>query len=171
MSFPILLGDKPRLLILGSMPGQISLAKKQYYANKQNAFWWIMSELVPFEMVLNYTERTQALMRARIAVWDVLSDCERPGSLDSNIVRQSEQANDFKTLFAKNRSIELIAFNGMAAKQIFMRHCKFVFDDLNIPWVQLPSTSPAHAAVSREDKLAVWRTALASFITNNQYAK
>lgn len=171
MSFPILLGDKPKLLILGSMPGQISLTKKQYYANKQNAFWWIMSELVPFEMVLNYSERAQTLTRAHIAVWDVLADCERPGSLDSNIVRQSEQVNNFPALFTDNKSIEMIAFNGAAAKQIFMRHCKELFDDINIPWVQLPSTSSAHAAVSREDKLAIWRTALAPFIAKNQRAR
>jgi len=158
----------PKLLILGSMPGEVSLTKHQYYANPRNAFWWIMSELVPFEMVLSYRQRVKATVSAKVAIWDVLADCQRPGSLDANIVRHTEQPNDFVNMFEHCRSIELVAFNGAAAKQIFMRHFKHLIEDLNIAMVQLPSTSPAHASVHREDKLAIWRTALGPFIASHQ---
>jgi len=149
------------------MPGQVSLDRQQYYANPRNAFWWIMSELVPFEMVLNYRQRVEAIVNANVAIWDVLADCQRPGSLDANIVRESEQPNDFDGLFKRCQSIELVAFNGLAAQRIFMRHFKGLLESQQIVWVALPSTSPAHAAVSREDKLAAWRTALGPFIASH----
>lgn len=160
MSFPILSGDRPRLLILGSMPGRVSLAQSQYYAHARNAFWWIMSELLSFDLSLPYQQRVRALTQSNVALWDVLSDCQRPGSLDANIVRDSEVANDFSTLFQQYPSLELIAFNGAAAQRLFMRHCKSYLQQADIQWVQLPSSSPAHAALSRDDKLAVWRNHL-----------
>lgn len=168
MSFPMLSRSCPKLLILGSMPGQVSLDRNQYYANPRNVFWWIMSELVPFEMVFTYRERVKATVDANIGIWDVLADCQRPGSLDANIVTESEQPNDFIGLFERCQSIDLIAFNGVTAKRIFMRHFKGLLEERNIAWVLLPSTSSAHAAMSREDKLAIWRTALGPFIATHR---
>lgn len=160
-SFPPILGDAAHSLILGSMPSQKSLSEQQYYAHPRNAFWWIMSQIVGAREGADYAERVKCLRAAGFALWDVLHDCQRPGSLDSNIRRDSEQANDLASLFDEHSSIKLIAFNGAAAKQIFMRHCKHVLRQFPyIEWVQLPSTSPAHAAMSREDKLQAWRTAL-----------
>lgn len=157
-SFAPVVGANPRVLILGSMPGLTSLNEQQYYAHPRNAFWWLMSELLGVPVELDYLARVEQLKLAGIAVWDVLYDCDRPGSLDSNIVRASEKPNDILGLLAKHSSIQMLAFNGAAAKSIFKRHCQS--DLAGIKCVQLPSTSPAHAALSKADKLIVWRQAL-----------
>ena len=159
-SFPPILGDNPHSLILGSMPSQKSLAEQQYYAHPRNAFWWIMAHIANTPVNAGYAARS-SLQGAGYALWDVLLDCQRPGSLDSDIRRDSEEANDLAALIANQPGIKLIAFNGTAAKQIFMRHCKHVLQQFpHLEWVQLPSTSPAHAAMTRAEKLVRWRTAL-----------
>ena len=160
-AFPPIVGNQPNILILGSMPGRRSLSEQQYYAHPQNAFWWIMSQVYEIPESISYVERTTRLNEAGVAVWDVLHDCERPGSLDSDIVRQSEQANDFAEFFRRYPSINRVAFNGQAAEKIFKRHCKAVIaDHQEIIWTVLPSTSPAHASMNREQKLAIWRGVL-----------
>lgn len=155
----------PRVLILGSMPSRTSLSEQRYYAHPRNSFWWIMGELIGFNSDLDYFAKGEMLINSQISVWDVLVDCERAGSLDSNIVRSSEQVNDFAALFKRYPSIELIAFNGGAAKSIFMRHCGNVLIGMpNISWLQLPSTSPAYASINRNEKLQLWRSALTATI-------
>lgn len=159
-SFPPILGSQPTILILGSMPSQMSLAKRRYYANPSNAFWWLMSQIIGFSIDLSYAERCQHLEQAGFAVWDVLHDCERKGSLDSNIVRESEQANDIASLIKNNPSLTKIGFNGRAAQAIFGRHIKL--DDLSLDIQQhlLPSTSSAHARMKKQQKLQAWCLAL-----------
>lgn len=143
------------------MPSRKSLAEQQYYAHPRNAFWWIMAQITNTPADADYTKRVSNLQDAGYALWDVLLDCQRPGSLDSDIRRDSEKANDMVALIDDHPGIKLIAFNGAAAKQIFMRHCKHVLQQFpHLEWVQLPSTSPAHAAMTRAEKLAHWRTAL-----------
>lgn len=155
------LNNKPFCLILGSMPSQISLRDKQYYANPNNSFWWIMSEIVGFSLLSSYQQRVDKVAASGFVVWDVLLDCQRVGSLDSNIRQSSEIPNDIATLIEQNPSINLIAFNGGAAKQIFMRHCvSLLHEHSQIRCVQLPSTSPAYAAMAKPEKLAIWREAL-----------
>lgn len=153
------------------MPSQRSLSETRYYAHPQNAFWWIIANLIGFEDSINYEEKCQRLTSANIALWDVLYDCERQGSLDSNIQRDSEQVNDFPQLLDKYPMIKLIAFNGATAKQIFMRHCADLFEERKqLTWVQLPSSSPAYASIDRQQKLQLWQEALYSVIsvsTNN----
>lgn len=73
-----------QILILGSMPGRESLEARQYYANRRNAFWKIMAELLVFDPASSYEARVHALRSARIALWDVLQACKRVGSLDAN---------------------------------------------------------------------------------------
>lgn len=160
-SFKPLLGANPHTLVLGSMPGQISLDQQQYYAHPRNVFWWVMSKILGFAETLPYSDRVTQLTNSQIAVWDVLYDCVRPGSLDSKIEQQSEQANDFAPFFAANPSIELIAFNGRAAEKIFMRHCADLFSRMpDLKSVSLPSTSPAYAAMCKTKKLRIWQNAL-----------
>lgn len=143
------------------MPSQISLREQQYYANPNNAFWWIMSQIVGYENSLDYLQRTKLICDSGLAVWDVLENCQRLGSLDSNIQRDSEIANDLGGLILRNPSLRLIAFNGAAAKQIFMRHCSRVLSEYpKLSWLQLPSTSPAYAAMPKSEKLSIWRKAI-----------
>ena len=159
-SFPPIANVGATRLILGSMPGAASLAAGQYYAHPQNAFWRIMGELLGFVPDAPYATRTQALQRAGIAVWDVLQYCQRPGSLDSAIVRASEVANDFAAFFREHRAVTQVFFNGGAAEACFKRHCFELTGARFLRFQRLPSTSPAHASLRFDAKLAVWRAAL-----------
>ncbi len=160
-SFPPIADARATRLILGSMPGVASLAAGQYYAHPQNAFWRIMGEWLGFAPDAAYAERVQALHRARIAVWDVLQFCERPGSLDSAILRDSEVANDFAAFFAQHPLITEVFFNGGAAQACFVRHMTDAAGRANLKFLRLPSTSPAFAAMRYEQKREAWRQVLA----------
>ena len=158
-----IVGNKPKVLILGSMPGQKSLQEHQYYAHPRNAFWWIMSQILSFSNELNYTQKVSKLESSGIAVWDVLFSCQRSGSLDSNIERASEVVNDIDGFLLANNTISLIAFNGGASKAIFKRHHGLLLGEYQS--IQLPSTSPAHASVSKQNKFEVWRDAVSPYLS------
>lgn len=148
-------GRGARVLILGSLPGVASINAGQYYAHPRNAFWPIMGELVGARG--SYDARCAALRRAAIAVWDVAAESVRPGSLDSDIRMDTVVVNDFAALFARQPGLELIGFNGGKAEQLFRR---YVTLPKQIRTARLPSTSPAHAALTVADKLEVWRNML-----------
>jgi hypoxanthine-DNA glycosylase len=150
-----------RILILGSMPGLASLAANQYYAHPRNAFWPIMAGLCGFGAELPYVRRVAALKASRIALWDVLKSCHRPGSLDAAIAPGSRAPNDFRAFFAAHPGIRLVAFNGAEAERSFNALVLPRIEVSGVRFVRLPSTSPAHA-VALERKLAVWREALNS---------
>jgi hypoxanthine-DNA glycosylase len=161
-SFPPIARRDAFVLVLGTMPSPASLAARQFYGHRHNAFWRIMGELFGAGLELPYTERTRRLKARRVAVWDVLQECERPGSLDSNIVLASEVANDFATFFARHRRIRAVFFNGTKAESSF---AKLVLPTLverleGIPLERLPSTSPANATFRFDEKLARWRRVL-----------
>lgn len=162
-SFPPLVGSNARVLILGSMPGGASLAAGEYYAHPRNAFWPLMGELVGVDPTLCYAERCSELVAKRIAVWDVLRECVREGSLDANIEPDTELANDLPALLAANPTIERLLFNGQKAEASFRRHIMPGLDPTlreRLSYARVPSTSPAHAALSFEQKLLAWQQAL-----------
>lgn len=157
--FPPIARDDATLLILGSLPSQASLTAGQYYAHERNGFWPIMAEL--YGARGDYEARCSALMEAGVAVWDVLEASERPGSLDADIRLGTARANDFEAFFAVHDSIRRIGFNGRKAEALFQRFvCPQLSEDPPEA-VLLPSTSPAHAALSVDEKLAIWRRLLA----------
>jgi len=161
--FPPIADSSARVLILGSMPGVASLDAAEYYAHPRNAFWPIMGQLLGFDPALPYQARCERLRAASVAVWDVLRQCVRPGSLDSDIQPASEVANDLPQLLADCPRIELVAFNGHKALTAFHRHVLSSMEATlreRLTLVRLPSTSPAHAARTLEEKLAAWRDAL-----------
>ncbi len=158
--FPPVADAAARVLILGSMPGAASLVAHQYYAHPRNAFWRIMGDLVGAGPELPYAQRLEKLKAAGIALWDVIAECHRPGSLDSAIVGESVVANDFSAFLAVHRSIRQIFFNGGAAEASFRRHVLPRLSGLPLSYSRLPSTSPAHAARSYADKLAAWSAIL-----------
>ena len=143
------------------MPGDASLAAAQYYAHPRNHFWPILGALLGFDPAMPYSKRVRAVGAARIAVWDVLQSCERPGSLDSRIVRDTMEPNDFAALFTRCHGIRRVCFNGAMAEESFRRHVLPSLDASGLEFVRLPSTSPANASVSYARKLAAWRKALA----------
>ncbi|BBY59745.1 DNA-deoxyinosine glycosylase [Mycolicibacterium sarraceniae] len=102
--FSPIIGDRPGTPILGKMPSVMSLATGEYYSNPRDVFWHLASELFDFDANDPYAQRSPSLCGSGIAVWDVLKQCRRPGSLDSAVERDSMVANDFATLFAEHPS-------------------------------------------------------------------
>lgn len=153
-SFSVAAPQQARVLILGSHPGQRSLAAQQYYAHPRNRFWPLMQSLLGLPANSAYEQRLQALNRSGIALWDVLGQCVRPGSLDSAIERRSELANPIDDWLRLQTDIRLIAFNGRAAQQAFLRHFPAEAEHYNA--LALPSTSPANAAWSFEKLKDAW---------------
>lgn len=160
--FPPIADAHARVLILGSLPGQVSLQRQQYYAHPRNAFWKIMGRLFGAGPALPYAERAQCLIRNGIALWDVCAAAQRPGSLDASIVHASVVPNDLAAFIESHPDVCLIGFNGGKAADLYRRQ---VLPGLPatgraIRTATLPSTSPAHAAMSFEDKLARWADVL-----------
>lgn len=145
------LDQRTRILVLGSFPGAASLAAQQYYAHPRNHLWPILSALVGEDLAaLAYAERLPRLLAHGFGLWDVLGACEREGSLDAAIRKPA--ANDFLRLRDLCPVLETVGFNGQAAGKFAQR-----FAAEGYRTVVLPSTSPAHAALSFEQKLALWR--------------
>ncbi|MEM7054853.1 MAG: DNA-deoxyinosine glycosylase, partial [Pseudomonadota bacterium] len=117
--------------------------------------------LLKADPALDYVGRLAMLRKHRIALWDVLKHCRRSGSLDAAIRSDSVVVNDFAGLLQRCQRIRRIAFNGKKAEQLFRQH---VLPKLELPaqleCIGLPSTSPAHATMSFEQKLEFWRQAL-----------
>ena len=153
-SFPPIVSEMSRVLILGSMPGMASLKAGQYYAQPRNAFWRIMGELFGAGPQLPYEQRTDRLRHTGIALWDSLHSCVRPGSLDASIT--AEEANDFAAFFAKYPRIERVYFNGAKAEETFLRLVLPSLPDDKPALARLPSTSAAHASMAFEDKVRAW---------------
>lgn len=158
-SFPPIADRSARILILGSMPGVVSLAANQYYAHPQNAFWRIMGTLLEFSPASPYAQRVRALRKSGIALWDVLEACVRPGSLDRAIRGGSRVPNDFRSFFDRHSLIERVCFNGAEAETSFLALGRPQFADHDVRYLRLPSTSPAHT-LPFEEKLASWRAGI-----------
>jgi len=156
--FPCVGAAGATALILGSIPSVRSLEKHEYYGHPRNAFWPIMAELFGCPAEQPYRDRLAALTGNGIILWDVLRSCRRPGSLDSSIEGQTAVVNDFPGLFQRHDGIRYVFFNGRKAASLFAR---LVLPGLAAypgrTCTTLPSTSPAYAAMSFEQKLARWR--------------
>ena len=162
VSFAPVASRNARLLILGSMPGEASLKAGQYYAHPRNAFWPILLQWLGLEAGAPYAERLDALRSSGIALWDVLQSCRRSGSLDSAIEPESVVVNDFAAFFARHSHISQVCFNGAAAERCYQQHVLPEVGHLPLAYVRLPSTSPAHAALSPVKKAAAWHAALSA---------
>jgi hypoxanthine-DNA glycosylase len=146
-----------KILLLGSMPGIRSLEENQYYAHPRNAFWPIMCQLLNADERLNYKQRNHLLINNRIALWDVLKSCYRKGSLDSSIDHSTVEANDFNLFLNKHKQVKTVFFNGGEAEKLFEKYCLKGLDNQDIEYYRLPSTSPAHASISFDEKLFEWK--------------
>jgi double-stranded uracil-DNA glycosylase len=168
-SFPPIAAPDARVLILGSVPSIASLAKQQYYGHPQNAFWPIMGRLFGAGREVPYERRKRVLHEHGVAVWDVLRECHREGSLDADIRMESESPNDFAKFFRDYPQIATIFFNGQRSETMFRRHVLPITTglDRSFRYVRLPSTSPAHAGRNFAQKLAAWR-AVARAIQNEE---
>ena len=160
-SFEPIIGQRPRIIILGSMPGVASLEAVQYYAHPRNAFWPIMGELFAVNHKASYESRICELEKLPLILWDTLQVCRRPGSLDSNIDISSAQANDFQALIQRFSEIRAIAFNGATSEKYFRKLVVPTLPEVSgIELLRMPSTSPANAGMRFEQKLAAWQRLL-----------
>jgi len=141
------------LLILGSLPGEKSLAHSQYYAHPQNRFWMLLGEVLQVELKsLPYDARLATLLDHGVGLWDVVAQAQRIGSLDSNI--RARDDNDLPALLARYPAIAAIAFNGGTALKLGL---KVLGDEAKrYRIVALPSSSPAYT-LAYADKLAQWQ--------------
>jgi len=152
-SFLPIIDENARILILGSIPGQESLRKQEYYANPRNHFWKILFDLIGAQLPRAYSQRVLLIKKHGIGLWDVIESCSRQGSLDSNI--KHENPNDFNWLFSKYPNIKSVFFNGAKAYEVYKK--KIGFDLLSgINYEKLPSTSPANTQ-TYDKKLEEWK--------------
>jgi hypoxanthine-DNA glycosylase len=142
------------------MPGVASLRAGQYYAHPRNAFWPLMQALFAVPAAAPYATRIADLGESGVALWDVLAECERPGSLDSAIAPGSVSVNDIAGLLTSHRGLGVVALNGGTAARLFDRHVWPALGErrTTLRVLRLPSTSPAHAARSFAQKAEAWAT-------------
>jgi len=151
-SFPPVVDPEIRLLVLGSLPGERSLAERRYYAHPQNQFWRLISPAAGCDLTaLPYEERLSALLAAHIGLWDVVASATRTGSSDATI--RDIEGHDIAALAATLPHLRAIAFNGGTALRQGLRQMGPTAERYTI--VALPSSSPLHT-VGLAAKLPAW---------------
>lgn len=150
-SFPPVVRADTRLLILGSLPGDRSLAEQRYYAHPRNLFWRLVGTAIAKDLQsLDYSARLQALLAARIGLWDTVASATRAGSLDTAI--REARHNELAGLAASLPDLRAVAFNGKAAARIGAPQLA----GHGAALIPLPSSSPAHAAMPVAEKEQLW---------------
>lgn len=147
-------GPDSTTLVLGSMPGEASLAAGRYYAHPRNAFWPLVYAAFGAEPETDYEARVRFAASRGIALWDVLAGCERTGSLDTAI--RDPEPNDIERLLRRCPGIRRVLLNGGKAYELYIRYAAPKLAPYRLEIVKLPSTSPAHA-VPFARKLEAWR--------------
>ena len=152
-SFAPVIDNQIRLLILGSLPGDASLAQSQYYGHPQNQFWRLMADVLGIDLpAMNYQQRLATLLANHVGLWDVVAQARREGSLDSQIRDQTQ--NDLCALISTLPHLTSIAFNGGSAARLGLKSLKETAQRYRI--IQLPSSSPAYTLAFAQ-KLLAWR--------------
>lgn len=150
-SFPPVADAGTRLLLLGSLPGEESLARSRYYANPRNQFWRLIGAVIGTELApFSYEARLQALLEARIGLWDTIGSATRRGSLDGAI--RGHRTNDLADLAAQLPELRAVGFNGGKSAALGMAQLAGRPD---LALIALPSSSPAYTRPF-EEKLAAW---------------
>lgn len=150
-SFPPVIAPDTRVLILGSLPGERSLAERRYYAHPQNRFWQLVGTVIGRDLAaLDYDARLAALLAARVGLWDVVGSARRSGSLDAAI--REAQPNPLGALVASLPDLRAVAFNGATAARIGAA----LLASAGPALVPLPSSSPAYAAMPADEKARRW---------------
>ncbi len=150
-SFAPIVADDTRLLILGSLPGAKSLAAGEYYAHPQNRFWHLVERVTGAPLVsLTYKERIETLLRHQIGLWDAVRSAEREGSLDAAM--RAIESTDLPLLVSRLPELQAVAFNGRKSEAIGRPQ----LDDMSVETIALPSSSPAHAAMTFAQKAEEW---------------
>ena len=152
-SFAPVVDARVRVLVLGSLPGERSLAQQRYYGHPHNQFWRLMSDVLGADLVgLAYEDRLAALLRHRVGLWDSIAEAQRVGSLDSRI--RGHVGNDLRELVEGLPELRAIAFNGATSARIGLKALGGAAARFRT--FTLPSSSPAYT-LAYGDKLAQWR--------------
>ena len=150
-SFPPVADARTRVLVLGSLPGERSLARAQYYAHPQNHFWRLIGAVIECDLVpLPYEERLAALLEAGVGLWDTVGAATRRGSLDSNI--RGHSANPLNRLVGTLPALRAVGFNGAKSASLGMPQ---LAGREALTLLPLPSSSPAYT-IPFESKLDRW---------------
>ncbi|MFZ2889392.1 DNA-deoxyinosine glycosylase [Sulfuricurvum sp.] len=156
--FPPILDHNTRILFLGSFPSIASFEQAFYYAHPRNAFWSILEAIFDVRLATNKAKKAFCLEQG-IGLWDVIGSCERSNSSDTNL--KNCIPNDFEKLLREYPNIQALAFTGKKSHDLFMKF----FKDLKIEKVLLPSTSPAHAAMTFEEKKESYENFIKKYLT------
>lgn len=158
-SFPPVADARTRVLVLGSLPGEESLARAQYYANPRNHFWRLIGAVIDRELLpLGYEDRLRALLESGVGLWDTVGAATRRGSLDGAIRLSS--ANDLAALAASLPKLRAVGFNGGKSASLGLPR---LAERTDLALIPLPSSSPAYTRPF-EEKLAAWM-GLARFLS------
>jgi hypoxanthine-DNA glycosylase len=151
-SFPPIVDERARVLVLGTLPGEESLRRQEYYAHPRNLFWPILFALFDAAPLADYRGKLAFVGTHRVALWDVCETGEREASADASIRR--ERPNAIDRLLDAHPLIRAVAFNGTGAQRLYDRHFP---RRPGLAYLAMPSTSPAHARLDFAAKLALWQ--------------
>lgn len=154
IGFPPIIQKDAKLVVLGSFPGRVSLQLQQYYALPRNQFWRMVGAILNYEKLseLGYVEKVKFLREHQIGLWDVYESCVREGSLDSSI--RAGKPNDLLLLKKFAPHLKVVAHNGKESAKF-----ESSIAMLGVETIVLPSTSPAYASMSFDEKCKRWRGA------------
>ena len=139
------------MLVLGSLPGDRSLAEQRYYAHPQNRFWHLIGMVIGRDLEpLGYDDRLAALLAARVGLWDTVASARRQGSLDAAL-RDARPAA-LGDLVGLLPALRAVGFNGATSARIGMAQLR----GTSLALLPLPSSSPAHAAMPLAEKEKLW---------------
>jgi TDG/mug DNA glycosylase family protein len=142
--------DKSQVLILGSCPSVISRKYKFYYANKQNRFWPLISDILNEKTPDTVDDKKKMLLNHGIALWDIVKSCDIQGSSDNSI--KDIEPNDISLILEKSE-IKMIVCNGNKSYELFEY---FYSDKIGINVKKMPSTSSANASYDRKRLMTAW---------------
>lgn len=150
-NIPPLYNKESRVLILGSFPSVKSREQAFFYGHPQNRFWLVLSNIFECEVPSTIEDKKRLILNNRLALWDVIAECEITGSSDSSI--KNVIPNDIGKILADS-NIKAIFVNGRTAEKYYIR---FTEPIIGKKAIRLPSTSPANAAWSLEALCSEWR--------------
>lgn len=151
---PVIDSDS-NILILGSLPSDKSIEKSEYYGNKTNQFWNIITLIFDNEKIIfkNYDEKLKYLHEHHIALWDVYSSAIRKGALDNNI--QNGKFNDIIGILKRYPNITKIVTNGRASQKGFEKYLKV--NNFHFNYYYVPSSSSLNASLKLNEKVTMWK--------------
>ena len=152
-TFPIFINEDSEILILGSFPSVKSRENMFYYAHPQNRFFIVLSELFNEKYSLDITDKKELLKKHKIALYDVIEECDIEGSADNTI--SNITPIDIKAILCKFPNIKVIATTGSKAASLFDKYLLYKVENRKV--IHLPSTSPANAKMKLDDLVVKFR--------------